>query len=392
MTTGAVSQVKTYIASTTGATGLYFELWRVNSSGTFNLSCRSQNLLSSVTNNALNTFAVTGCTGQAGDYPAMLEVGSFSGQLTTFSASTAYPVASYPMYYANNIASPLTTTEDFLGGTTGTSYGTYYNVPIEVYLAKGPVVVGLGDSKTQGEPTSGDYLQAAYNGSFLFPVPAVNSYGQNGTSTIDLSNQPVAYVARTLGYTYANVGITGSTSTVQLQQSLPTALALKPAVLVIGGTINDSAYAVPTNTSVSNYTSMYNQAIAAGVQKVVMTGVEPAGAISEAVWSNASYGGDALNAGLKSFCQAQTACVWIGDAVTTALGQYRTGATAGTLHNIQPGFAATDNLHFTNAVCAGDGAAGGKRDRDAVCGGDGGCGGEHVWHGDAGAVGGGRVA
>ena len=80
LTSGQVTQAKTYIANTTGATALYFELWRVNASGTFNLVCRSQNLLSSVTNNALNTFAITStCNAQAGDYPAMLEVGQRAG-------------------------------------------------------------------------------------------------------------------------------------------------------------------------------------------------------------------------------------------------------------------------------------------------------------------------
>ncbi len=349
LTTGQVSQVKTYIANTTGATALYFELWRVNNSGTFNLVCRSQNLLSSVTTNALNTFAITGCNAQAGDYPAMYVQGSFSGQVTTFSASTTYPQASYPTYYANGAL--LSSAEDFLGGTTGTAYGTYYNVPIEVYLAKGPVVVGVGDSKMQGIPFSGDFLQAAYNGSFQFPVPAQTNYSTAtlGTSLIDLSNQPVAWASRVLGYTYANLGITGSTSTVQLQQELPTALQLKPAVMILSGTINDAAFNIPTSTSLSNYQSMYTQAVAAGVQKVVMTGVEPAGAITEAVWSNSSYGADALNAALKSYCQGQAQCVWIGDAVSAALGQYRTGGVAGSMHNIQPGFAAADNLHFNNA-------------------------------------------
>ena len=349
LTTGQVSQVKTWIANTTGATALYFELWRVNNSGTFNLACRSQNLLSSVTNNALNTLAITGCNGQAGDYPAMYLAGTFSGQVTTFSASTTYGVAAYPTYYANGAL--LSQTEDFLAGTTGTTYGTYYNVPIEVYLAKGPVLVGLGDSKMQGIPFSGNYLQAGYNGTWQFPVAAQTNYSMAslGTSLIDLSNQPIAWAARTLGYSYANVGITGSTSAVQLAQALPTALALKPAVLVISGTINDSAFSVPTSTSSSNYQSMYTQAIAAGVQKVVMTGVEPAGAISEAVWSSSSVGADALNASLKAFCQAQTQCVWIGDAVSSALGQYRAGGAAGSMHNIQPGYAAADNLHFNNA-------------------------------------------
>ncbi len=349
LTTGQVSQVKTYIASTTGATALYFELWRVNNSGTFNLVCRSQNLLSAVSANASNTFAVTGCNGQAGDYPAMYLAGSFSGQVTTFSASTAYTAASYPTYYANGAL--LSSTEDFVGGTTGVTYGTYYNVPIEVYLAKGPVIVGLGDSKMQGIPFSGDYLQAAYNGTYQFPVAAQMNYSTAtlGTSLIDLSNQPVAWASRVLGYTYANLGITGSTSTIQLQQELPTALLLKPAVVIISGTINDAAFSIPTSTSLSNYQSMYTQAIAAGVQKVVMTGVEPAGAITEAVWSNTSYGADSLNAALKSYCQGQSQCVWVGDAVTAALGQYRTGGAAGSLHNIQPGFAAADNLHFNNA-------------------------------------------
>ena len=349
LTTGQVSQIKTYIANTTGATALYFELWRVNNSGTFNLVCRSQNLLTSVTGNALNTFAITGCNAQAGDYPAMYVQGSFSGQVTVFSASTAYPQASYPTYYANGAL--LSSTEDFLGGSTGVAYAPYYNVPIEVYLAKGPVLVGLGDSKMQGIPFSGDFLQAAYNGSYQFPVAPQANYSTAtlGTSLIDLSNQPVAWVSRVLGYTYANLGITGSTSTVQLQQALPTALALKPAVLILSGTINDAGFSVPTSTSLSNYQSMYTQAVAAGVQKVVMTGVEPAGAITEAVWSNSTYGADALNAALKSYCQAQTQCVWVGDAVMAALGQYRSGGAAGSMHNIQPGFAAADNLHFNNA-------------------------------------------
>ena len=213
------------------------------------------------------------------------------------------------------------------------------------------MLVGLGDSKMQGIPFSGDFLQAGYNGAYQFPVAPQTNYGTAslGTSLIDLSNQPIAWAARTLGYSYANLGLTGSTSTVQLAQVLPTALQLKPAVLVLSGTINDSSYAVPTGTSVANYTSMYNQAIAAGVQKVVMVGAEPAGYIPESAWANTSYGGDAMNAGLKSFCQAQTACVWIGVAVTAAVGQYRTGGAAGSMHNIQPAYAAADNLHFTNA-------------------------------------------
>ncbi len=347
LTSGVVTQVKTFIGTTTGATGLYFELWRVNSSGTFNLVCRSANLLSGVTNSAANTFALTTpCNAQGGDYPAMVVTGSFSGA-TPFSSSTAYPAAAYPTYAASN--AQMGSTEDFLGGTTGATYAAVQNAPIEVYEAKGPVVVGLGDSKMQGIPLSGDFLQAA--GNYSFPVAAQANYSTatTGTSLIDLSNQPIAWVGRILGYTFANLGITGSTSTTQLAQSLPTALALKPAVLVLSGTINDAAFSVPTNTSVANFTSMYNQAIAAGVQKVVMTGVEPAGYSSEAVWSNATYGPDALNAGLKSFCQAQAQCVWIGDQVMAALGQYRTGGAAGSLHNIQPAYAAADNLHFNNA-------------------------------------------
>ncbi len=35
--------------------------------------------------------------------------------------------------------------------------------------------------------------------------------------------------------------------------------------------------------------------------------------------------------------------------MTAAIGQYRTGGAAGSLHNIQPSYAAADNLHFNNA-------------------------------------------
>ncbi len=242
LTTGAVTQVKTYVGTTTGATALYFELWRVNASGTFNLVCRSQNLLNAVTNGATNTFSLSpSCNAQAGDYPGMYIVGSFSGA-TPFSSSTAYPAATYPTYAASG--AQMTSTEDFVGGTNGATYSAVQNAPIEVYLAKGPVIVGMGDSKMQGIPFSGNYLQAA--GNYAFPVGAQTNYSTAGTGTslIDLSNQPIAWAARTLGYTFANLGITGSTSTTQLNQALPTALALKPAVLVISGTINDSAFSV----------------------------------------------------------------------------------------------------------------------------------------------------
>ena len=59
---------------------------------------------------------------------------------------------------------------------------------------------------------------------------------------------------------------------------------------------------------------------------------------------------ESTNASLKSFCQAQANCVWVGDAVQSALGQFRATGPAGNTRNIQPAYVGdTLQLHWNNA-------------------------------------------
>ncbi len=346
---GQVTQIRTFVNSTANATALYYVVWRVNTSGTFTMVGQSQNLLAATTAGAANTYTLTTPIAvKAGDYSGMYVAGNFSAAVNVFSGSGAYTVNVYPAWTLRNVA--LTPTMDFVGTTTSTIAGATSNEnPIEVYEATGPVVACMTDSKGAGTPFSSDYTQASGStGTYVFPINPDFTYStatSTLTSLIDPSNQPCAYVQRFLGYRTANYSVPGATSAMMLANVLPSVLAAKPAVVVINTTVNEALQGVATATTQTNYASMINQLVAAGI-KVIDVGAEPATSLTDAQW--ATMATNLTNTQASCAAAAAPGCTWVYPAVAAALGQYRPTGPVGNLYNASPAFLAADNLHWNN--------------------------------------------
>ncbi len=346
---GQVSQVKTFVNDVTNATALYYEVWRVNPSGTFSLVGRSQNLLSATVAGSATTYTLaTPIAVKSGDYSGMVVLGSFSAAVNTFTGSTAQAMGVYPAWTVRNVG--LTSTVDFVAATTSAVAPVATNQnPIEVYESSAPVVACMTDSKGTGTPFSSDYLQASgSSGTYVFPIAADFTYSTTTstlTSLIDPSNQPCAYVQRNLGYAAANYSVPGGTSAMMLSNVLPSVLAAKPAVVVINTSVNEALQGIATSTTQTNYTSIINQLVAAGI-KVIDVGAEPATSLTDAQWATMQT--NLTNTQAACAAAAAPGCTWVYPAVAAALGQYRPTGPVGNLYNAAPAFLAADNLHWNN--------------------------------------------
>lgn len=324
-----VSQTKQYINLTTNIIHFYHRIFRLNPSGHYNVVCESQDAVGSLTSGAIATIVwTTPCPAKAGDYVGGRVEWTAAAAVNTFSATTNTNSA---ILYINNNAKTQNDIDFF---TNGGAIGSQV-MPVEVD-GTGPQIVWLADSRGQGYP-SGNFVQLTQTGA---AAPTNSAYSSN----IDLNNQPCAVLQQILLYTCANASFFGATTTQENSFTLPTAIALNPAVIISAGTGNDQGSSISTATTISNIETQMGS-FPAGTTKVVV-GLEPCTSCSDSSFAASQ---DVVNPALKTYATSTANTIWAGDAVTLALGSYRTTGPVGNLRNVQSVYSYTDNVHFVNA-------------------------------------------
>jgi len=233
--------------------------------------------------------------------------GAGSNFLTTYNNGVAAST-----YYNTLSTAPTASKYGWVGQSSLST-----NVPIKLYSYESPFAVYIGNSIM-----SGNNMFSAFANSF--------KDGDSLTYTMPY------LVSKHFGWTSQNLGISNY-RTIEIRADFAkNVLATKPRLVVMEGGVNDIG-GISSDSTIANYTYMYNQMQAAGI-KVLQLSILPwtAGSNSQ------NQKRDSLNNRIKALAQSYG---WKFVMLDTVIGQFRTGGDAGNYWDIQPQFT-DDGTHF----------------------------------------------
>ena len=318
---GTVEQVKLYIASLTNVTGFYLKIWRrVRSAPTdqtwlFNLIGTTENLLPSLTAGQLNTVTLSSPIAgvQEGDYYGYRITASVANNAVITARSGQTGADTYVVLNQD----PDVTNYAWL--TKFISAGSI--IPFEFYM-QAPTAVVIGDSIIAGFPGHQPYLS--------YP-PFDDVSGTIGSYFSVLTN----YVC-----VYQNMGFPGQKTADIAARFAADCTALKPRYAIINGGVNDIANGVSQGDFITNWTTILNACVAAGIVPVVCL-IAPWSAGSNVQLQKR----DTWNTALTALAAGYTSALVVN--FDSSVGQYRSGGDAGNLWDIQDDCDCSDGIHFS---------------------------------------------
>jgi lysophospholipase L1-like esterase len=310
---GALTEIELYVAATAGVTALYFQVWRKNSSGTFDRVFQ-EDILSKVTYGGVNRVRLNSpAEVQLGDY---IGYGATGTPVVKVFKCAADGVGTASSYYT--ITDTPTATGYNWAGKTSSAAGY---VPVVCY-GSAPMVVCIGDSITAGVPAGGSFLVGADGD----PTPASNY---------------AYWLHKMTGWNCQNMGVGGQESTLIYARFANDAVAINPRIVVINGGVNDLGHGVAESYYIGRMTSILNAATAAGILPVVL-GITPMTSQSNELLQTR----DVWNVSLAALVATYPKAIFVD--VGARVGKFRAGGNVGNLWDIIPEYDA-DGIHFTVA-------------------------------------------
>ncbi len=309
---GTISQIKMYTSDISNATGVYFRIWRLNGSNRYDIVGTSENLISQVATNTLNTITLSSpITGvQEGDYYGYrVEKSAISAGQMFLARTGQSNVTSYMVDNASPGNNYNWTALTALAGTV---------TPIEMDM-QAPQFVFIGDSIFAGHGLHYSFIE-------------------NSAATTNITSTIEKQFSLTTGYTYQNMGYGGQNTTQISARFTADVVNLKPRVVVIEGGVNDLAQSVSKATFIANWTSMLNAAQANNIQVMVLK-ILPWGAGTNTQLQTR----DDWNASLATLAATYPNTVVV-DA-SSLVGLFRAGGDAGNLWDIKTALT-PDQVHY----------------------------------------------
>ncbi len=309
---GTLTQVKLYTSDISNATGLYIKIWRLNGNSRYDVVGTTENLISSVATNTMNTITLaTPITGvQEGDYYGYrVEKSAVSAGQMFFARTGQSNVTSYMVDNASPGNNYNWTALTALAGTT---------TPIQLFM-QAPQFVFIGDSIIAGHGLHYSFLE-------------------NSAATTNITSTIEKQFSLTTGYTYQNMGIGGQNTTQISARFTADVVNLKPRVVVIEGGVNDLAQSVTKATFIANWTSMLNAAQANNIQVMILK-ILPWGAGTNTQLQTR----DDWNSSLATLAATYPNTVVV-DA-SSLVGLFRAGGDAGNLWDIKTALT-PDQVHY----------------------------------------------
>lgn len=303
-----INVVQIYFASVpVRLTAFYLMIWRERPADAFD-SIAKVNILPYVSA-GLNTITLpTPINVREGDVVGYGYESSGAGS----NFLTLYNNGTTSTYYNNLSTAPTSSNYGWVGQSSLTT-----NIPIKLFSYESPFAVYIGNSIM-----SGNNMFSAYANNFLagdslqYSIPFI--------------------ISKHYGWTNQNLGISNY-RTIEIRNDFTrNVLATKPRIVIMEGGVNDIG-GISSDSTIANYTWMYQQAVAANI-KILQLSIFP--------WTNGSNANnrkrDSLNTRIKNLVQSYGGKFVMMD---TVLGQFRSGGDAGNFWDIQTGLS-PDGAHF----------------------------------------------
>lgn len=300
-------------------TAIYIRWWRWDGSA-WDRVAQSENLLSAVTSNQLNSITLaTPVTGPLeGDWPSMRIEGTGTS-----------PTLNQFIYRSNGgseVRAIINSNPDQNFNWAAQTLLIDNRQHQIVCYTSAPSVVGIGYSHIEGQTD---------HRSFAFDVqPTLD------VSTTAIDSTIWKQLATLTGASYQNMGRGGETSSSIRARITTDATAQFPSVLVIQMGGNDTAR--PTSIVYNDMVAVLDTCGARSIKPVVLC-VGPATSFTDAQHAHV----DSLNAILENLCRTHSSgAVWVD--YTARVGAVDGTGYTGNLWSIKTGYAEGDNLHYTS--------------------------------------------
>lgn len=300
--TGILTTIQVYIYLKPSTT-LNFVIWR-KTGGIYNI-INSQSIISLVTASTTNLITLT--------TPISVQEGDYTGfSFTTSPSNAVFKAASLTggmKYFTSDPGS----SSDFSAATA-----LAYYIPVNGFVIKSPVIASIGNSIIEGQPLNNSFISSLFLDSTKSTIPY--------------------FLDSMLNVTGQNLGIGGQTTTQILARFSSDLISLHPRYALIEGGVNDIYAAATTASVISNWTAMLQKCKDSSITPIIML-ITP--------WTNGTnlqnMQIDTINSTLKSLAPSYNGIV--ADA-RSAIGQFRSGGTAGNLWDQQTIYAAGDGIHW----------------------------------------------
>lgn len=306
-----------FFGTLTGLTSVVIKVWRRRSDTAFDLVGSSNNVISNLVANTVNTVIFTSAIQNVreGDYVALQILGNGNGNnQLAIETNTNCEVLS-----VNSV--PATTGFNWLAQTATSGL-----IRIKTYVADPPKVVWLGYSIFAGNNTHYNYCverNVTEDGTLNAPESTIARHFNNVVKT-----------------SYQNMGVGGNAAATMLARYNQDVTALGCDVVVIQAGGNDALAGLSAATFLTSVSAMLDLAALFG-HEVILTSVPPGTAFTHAQCLLI----DQYNAGLAALATSHAARPVYVD-LSDLLGTFRAGGPEGNKWNMKAGYGNGDGLHY----------------------------------------------